>query len=279
MPSLETELPGMPQLMRGENLAEPETKITTLENGITVASQEDYGQVSSVGVFVNAGSRLETKSNNGVSYIIEKMAFRSTKNRTGQEIMQKLEEIGGNSLTTGSREHIVFQIEFLRSELDQGLDLLADNILCPLFLENELAEVKDMISFEQMDLQYEPTLLMHEWVHEAAFGKETPLGQPLMVSGAELDAVSSTEMHSFVKDHFVGSNIVISAAGVDHDELVYYASKKFQSVPSTTAASRAVAEKNEKYAYVGGEVRIEEEPPQQAVSETFVEPPDRKSVV
>ena len=37
----------------------PVTQITTLSNGLRVASQETYGQVATVGVFANVGSRYE----------------------------------------------------------------------------------------------------------------------------------------------------------------------------------------------------------------------------
>eukprot|EP00939_MAST-03C_sp_MAST-3C-sp1_P003362 g3362.t1 len=236
MPDLETELPGVPKLRPGANLASPETKITTLENGIKIASQEDYGQVSSMGVFVSAGSHLETEENNGLSYVLEKMAFRASQNRSGQEIVQTIEDIGGNVVTFGSREQQVFQLECLRSEIERGVDLLAENTINPLFLEEDLAETKEMIRFEEQELQYEPHVLIQEWLHEAAFGKKTSLGQPHMIYDSRLDKITPEKMYEFMRNYFVGSNIVIAAAGVDHDELVYHASKKFQSIPKSSDA-------------------------------------------
>ena len=40
------------------------------------------------------------------------------------------------------------------------------------------------------------------------------------------------------KKNFVGSKMVIAAAGVDHDELVYRASQKFGSLPMSTEVSK-----------------------------------------
>ena len=213
-------------------------KITTLSNGIKVASEEDYGQVSSVGVFMDVGSRFENDENNGVSYLIEKMAFRSTKNRTGTEIMRDIECIGGNVITSSSREQLVFQLEFLRSELETAIDLLADNILCPSLHDADIDEVKDMIGYEKSELQYDPQVLVTEWVHEAAFGAKTPLGRPTMTPDHQLPKLNASHIRDFMRDYFVGSKMVIAAAGVDHDELVFRASQKFGSIPMSTEVSK-----------------------------------------
>lgn len=43
------ELPGMPRLRPGNRLAEPRLRVTTLPNGLRVATQETYGQVRCCG--------------------------------------------------------------------------------------------------------------------------------------------------------------------------------------------------------------------------------------
>ena len=51
----------------------PTAEITTLDNGLRIASQETYGQVTTFGILSNCGSRLEeTSSNNkGVNHLME----------------------------------------------------------------------------------------------------------------------------------------------------------------------------------------------------------------
>ena len=50
--------------------------VTTLPNGLRVASLEGLGQVTAVGVLVDAGSRYETPDTNGVSHLIDRLAFK-----------------------------------------------------------------------------------------------------------------------------------------------------------------------------------------------------------
>lgn len=53
----------IPPNLPSKDLEVPTTKVSTLSNGLRVASQETYGQVSTVGVFANVGSRYEVRGN------------------------------------------------------------------------------------------------------------------------------------------------------------------------------------------------------------------------
>jgi hypothetical protein len=56
---LTRELPGIPKLKPGRDLQKPHPMTTVLPNGLRVLSIDNYGQSSSVGVFINGGSRFE----------------------------------------------------------------------------------------------------------------------------------------------------------------------------------------------------------------------------
>lgn len=51
-------------------------EVTTLPNGLRVASQRSPHETITVGVFVDSGSRFETKENNGVAHFLEHMVFK-----------------------------------------------------------------------------------------------------------------------------------------------------------------------------------------------------------
>ena len=48
-------------------LKAPKTEISTLGNGLRVASEGGHGETATVGVWIDAGSRNETEKNNGVA--------------------------------------------------------------------------------------------------------------------------------------------------------------------------------------------------------------------
>lgn len=52
------------------------SKVTTLPNGVRVASENTPGHFSAVGVYVDAGSRYESAATRGVSHILDRLAFK-----------------------------------------------------------------------------------------------------------------------------------------------------------------------------------------------------------
>lgn len=51
-------------------------QITTLSNNIRIATDTTPGHFSSVGLYIDAGSRYETESTSGVSHFLDRMAFK-----------------------------------------------------------------------------------------------------------------------------------------------------------------------------------------------------------
>jgi processing peptidase subunit beta len=54
----------------------PETRITTLGNGLRVATENAHSETATVGVWIGAGSRFENSTNNGVAHFLEHMIFK-----------------------------------------------------------------------------------------------------------------------------------------------------------------------------------------------------------
>jgi len=71
-------------------LHQPSTQVTRLPSGLRVASQKTTDETITVGVWIDAGSRFETKENNGTAHFLEHMAFKGTKRRTRVTSKKKL---------------------------------------------------------------------------------------------------------------------------------------------------------------------------------------------
>ena len=72
--------------------------MTKLASGLTFASVERGGALSSVGVYVKAGSRYEAAP--GTSHLLEHVAFHSTHQRSTLKIQRDVEKLGA---TVGAR--------------------------------------------------------------------------------------------------------------------------------------------------------------------------------
>jgi processing peptidase subunit beta len=63
--------------------------VTTLPNGLRVATEAiPFAETTTVGVWINSGSRFETDANNGVAHFLEHILFKGTKARGVAGVMQ-----------------------------------------------------------------------------------------------------------------------------------------------------------------------------------------------
>src|ERR1700712_375028 len=73
------------------------TVVHTLANGVRLlAVHMPHVQSASVGVFLRVGSRDETPASNGISHVLEHMAFKGTATRSVQAINLDAERLGAD---------------------------------------------------------------------------------------------------------------------------------------------------------------------------------------
>ena len=266
-PSLQTSLehppPGLPVLKPADAISAPITEMTTLPNGVRVVSQETHRQCSTLCALVKVGSRFETDENAGTTHFLEQMAFRSTKNRSWAEMVGALEAIGGMTSVAASREEIMYTVDVLREGTPDAMELLADTVANPSLLQEELDDARQIVGYLLEAGREQPQGLVMEMMTTVAFGgPKTSLGRPLFAD-PERKALSSSEflptasqVRDFHNAHFVGENIVVSAAGLGHEEAVELARKHFGSIPKSFndgGATQALREESMRTVpYTGG---------------------------
>lgn len=55
---------------------QPVTKVSTLDNGMRIATEDSGAPTATVGLWIDSGSRFEDDKNNGVAHFMEHMAFK-----------------------------------------------------------------------------------------------------------------------------------------------------------------------------------------------------------
>jgi mitochondrial-processing peptidase subunit alpha len=236
LPTLDLALPGLPSLSPASDLDAPETELSTLPNGLRVVSQETYGQVTTVGVLVHTGSRFEAlPMNRGNTHVLESMAFKSTTNRTHADVVRELEDLGVFPNTVSAREEIMYQIDVMRDRVPKAFEIFADVVRNPLFDEAEVEEAKQIIGFLLEDMAETPQTLVNEELMCTAFGRDTPMGQSLLCDTNRLKEVTGAGLKSFTDAHYCAENLVVSFAGLAHDEAVALAAEYFGDMPSKSS--------------------------------------------
>lgn len=102
-------------------------QISKLKNGMRLITDSDAGaQTVSIGVWVGVGARYETAENNGISHVLEHMAFKGTKTRSAAQISSAIEDVGGIMNAYTGRDVTAYYVKVLKEDVALGIDLIAD---------------------------------------------------------------------------------------------------------------------------------------------------------
>ncbi|XP_018615528.1 mitochondrial-processing peptidase subunit alpha [Scleropages formosus] len=261
--SLSTPLPGIPKpVFASVNGQEKyETKITTLENGLTVASQNKFGQFCTVGVLINSGSRHEAKYPSGIAHFLEKLAFSSTAQYGSKdEILLTLEKHGGICDCQTSRDTTMYAVSAEVKGLDTVVSLLSDAVLQPRLLDEEIEMARMAVRFELEDLNMrpDPEPLLTEMIHAAAFRGNT-VGLPRFCPPQNLEKVDRTLLHTYLRSYYCPERMVLAGVGIEHEQLVACARKYLLGVTPVWGAGTPANVDKSVAQYTGGIIKTEKD--------------------
>jgi predicted Zn-dependent peptidase len=196
-----------------------EHELTTLPTGERVVTETVPGVRSvALGFWVGAGSRDEPDPKAGVSHFIEHMLFKGSRRYSAQHIAEIFDTLGGELNAATSRETTVVYARVPDERLETALDVMADMVFEPAFVEVD-AE-REVVLEEIAMVEDNPQDLVHDIVAEAVFGGH-PLGRPVIGRADVIANVSRRALAAYHRGAYVGSNIVVAAAGnVEHSRLV-----------------------------------------------------------
>lgn len=82
----------------------------------------------------------ETPVSFGATHLLERMAFKSTTNRSHLRVVREVEAIGGNVTASASREQMGYTYDALKTYVPQMVELLVDSVRNQAFLDWEVTE-------------------------------------------------------------------------------------------------------------------------------------------
>lgn len=201
-------------------------EITTLPNGLRVATEALPGHFSGIGVYIDAGSRYENEYLCGVSHIIDRLAFKSTTKRNADQMLESLESLGGNIQCASSRETLMYQSATFNSAVPSTVAVLAETIRDPLITGQEIEQQLATAEYEINEIWSKPELILPELVHMAAY-KDNTLGNPLLCPKERLPFIDQAVVDTYRKTFYKPERMVVAFAGVDHGEAVRLAEQYF----------------------------------------------------
>ncbi len=184
-----------------------------LANGLTVLIEEMPSlRSASIGVWVKAGSMLETAEENGLSHLMEHMAFKGTKKRTARQIAEEMDMIGGMMNASTSKLCTNYYCKVIDEDLPKAADILADIVCSPAIDPAELDKERSVVLEEIAMVEDSPEDVVFDVLAEAAFGPQS-LGRTILGPAEKIAAYSSEDLFRFRSHHYGPENAVVAIAG------------------------------------------------------------------
>ena len=222
--------------------------VTELPNGLRVVSDTmDQVETVSLGAWVEVGARDEDADINGISHLLEHMAFKGTQRRDAKAIAEEIENVGGHLNAYTTRESTAYYAKIMKEDMPLAVDIIADILQHSVMDSTELSREQDVIVQEINQSFDTPDDVVFDYFQETAFPDQA-LGRPVLGTADLVRAMTPDTLLGYIGKHYSATGMVFAAAGnLDHQRLVDLAEDAFDSLPEPTNGG------HEQARYVGGD--------------------------
>lgn len=245
-------------------------ELSELANGLTVVSHAmPEVETVSLGIWIGAGSRYESRAEHGVAHFLEHMAFKGTARRSARDIVEEIEAVGGDLNAATSVDSTTYYAKVMRGDMPLALDILSDIIVSPQFDMAELQRERDVILQEIAAAMDSPEDIAYDLISESAFPDQA-VGRPILGTVQSVAGFSRDHLGSYLSTHYHAPNMVLAAAGaVDHAALVAEAERRLSGLDKEASPAPEAAH------YTGGVRRSNKPFEQTHLMLAFEAPPYR----
>jgi predicted Zn-dependent peptidase len=202
-----------PVLAQSAGLKLPPYKKLQLKNGMTVLLMEQTEvPVVSFSFIIRAGSVSDPVGKEGVASLTAGLLRKGTKNRTADQLSNELDFIGGSLGFGAGTDFTSGSAEFIKKDLDKGLDLVADTLLNPTFPDDEVKKLLTQSANGVKAAKDNPQAVIGQYYNRYLFGSH-PYGRPSGGDETSLAAITRDDIVKFYNDKYKASNTILAVAG------------------------------------------------------------------
>lgn len=221
-------------------------KRTVLGNGLRVVTIPMPGiESATVMVMVGAGSRYESKKNNGISHFLEHMAFKGTKKRpSAMAIASLIDSLGGENNAFTGKETTAYYIKTQATHLNTSLDILSDMLQNSLFDPTEIEKEKGVI-IEEINMYEDTPMRKLGDIYEQLLYGDTPMGWDIAGTKEVIRSVDRDYFTSYMQSLYSADNMtVVVAGGVDPKKVEQLVEEYFGQMPQFATVKPSHVEEN-----------------------------------
>ena len=184
----------------------------TLPNGLRVIHMPAASPVVYLGIGINAGSRQEGPGEDGLAHFCEHTTFKGTQRRSALQILNCLENVGGDLNAFTNKEDTVFYAAVLKEHLSRAVDLLFDIVFHSQYPDEELQHEADVICDEIESYNDSPAELIYDEFENLIF-QGHPLGHNILGTRERVKAFTSEDARRFTRKYYRPDNAIFFIYG------------------------------------------------------------------
>lgn len=189
-----------------------EHELIHLPNGIRMVLHQAATPITHVCMLINAGARDEHEGRYGLAHFIEHLLFKQTEKRTTNQILNRLESVGGDLNAYTTKEYTCIHASFLSPYLERALDLFEDLFFHSIFPEQELEKEKGIILDEMASYRDSPEDSIMDDFEDQLFQGHA-LGHNILGTAEDLQRLTRPDILAFIQQNYRTPEIVIGVSG------------------------------------------------------------------
>ena len=203
----------------------------TLPNGIRIVHCQTASSVAWLGLMVGCGTRDEDPMLNGMAHYIEHTVFKGTQTRTAKQIINHIEDIGGEINAYTTKEETTFYAAVPNRYFSRALSLIADMVFNPSFPKQETDKELGVILDEIESYEDSPSELIYEDFESLLFDGNT-LAMPILGTKKCLRKINKEKTIRFMQNNYCTSQMVMfSLSALPMSKVIAYAEQYLSNAP------------------------------------------------
>lgn len=189
-----------------------------LDNGLSVYFYPiDNAYSTTIGLYVNSGSKKELPEQNGITHLLEHLYFRKLGDLSQSELYKKMDEMGAELKASTHKELLRFYMKFRPKYFTRALNIVKKIILTDKWTKEELEAEKKVVFNE---LYEQESRLYYEGITDSVIWKSHPLAMPVIGNEKTLKRMTLDDILIYKEKIFAKQNICLLVTGNISEEMM-----------------------------------------------------------
>lgn len=207
----------------------------TLDNGLRIIHKPSVAEVVYCGYQIAAGTRDELPGEEGMAHFCEHMTFKGTEHRNALQIINGLEQLGGDLNAFTNKEDTTFYAAIQKEHIAKAISLLTDMVFHSTYPQHEIDKEVEVICDEIESYNDSPAELIYDEFENMLF-EGHPLGHNILGNADQLRTYKTADALRFVKRNYRTDNAIFFIYGnVDFKRVVRLVSSAMMGASSSTS--------------------------------------------